>query len=131
MQSTAARAREALRSHDFRRLFAIRLVSQSADGLFQAALVASVVFSPERVNTAMDFAIATLVVALPFSIIGPFTGVFIDRWSRRRTLVVAPWLRAALVWLVLFDPQGRLRLFVSNAQGADVYVHDLKELLRG
>ncbi|HEX4775502.1 MAG TPA: SCO family protein, partial [Acidimicrobiia bacterium] len=31
----------------------------------------------------------------------------------------------------VFDPQGRLRLFVSNAQGADVYVHDLKELLRG
>jgi protein SCO1/2 len=31
----------------------------------------------------------------------------------------------------VFDPQGRLRLFVSNAQGADVYVHDLQELLRG
>ena len=30
----------------------------------------------------------------------------------------------------VFDPQGRLRLFVSNAQGAYVYVHDLKELLR-
>jgi MFS family permease len=104
MQGTAARAREALRSRDFRRLFAIRLVSQSADGLFQAALVASVVFSPERANTAMGFAIATLVVSLPFSIVGPFSGVFIDRWSRRRILVVAPWLRAALVWLVLFNP---------------------------
>jgi protein SCO1/2 len=31
----------------------------------------------------------------------------------------------------VFDPEGRLRLFVSNAQGADVYVHDLRELLRG
>jgi protein SCO1 len=31
----------------------------------------------------------------------------------------------------VFDPQGRLRLFVSNGQGADVYVHDLRELLRG
>lgn len=31
----------------------------------------------------------------------------------------------------VFDPQGRLRLFVSNGQGPDVYTHDLRELLRG
>jgi MFS family permease len=105
MQGTLARARGALRSHDFRRLFAIRLVSQSADGLFQAVLIGSVVFSPEEQSTTVGFAIATLVVSLPFSILGPFTGVFIDRWSRRRILVVAPVLRAALVWLVLFSPE--------------------------
>ncbi|MEX2204315.1 MAG: MFS transporter [Actinomycetota bacterium] len=105
MQGTVARAREALRSPDFRRLFLIRLVSQSADGLFQSALVASLVFSPERQSTTMGFAIATLIVSLPFSILGPFTGVFIDRWSRRRILVIAPVLRAALVGLTLFDPQ--------------------------
>jgi MFS family permease len=105
MQGTLERARAALAGRDFRRLFAIRLVSQSADGLFQAALVASVVFSPEEQSTAVGFAIATLVVSLPFSVIGPFTGVFIDRWSRRRILVVAPLLRAALVWLVLFKPE--------------------------
>lgn len=104
MDGTLARARRALASRDFRRLFAIRLVSQSADGLFQAALVASVVFSPENQNTVTGFAIATLVVSLPFSILGPFTGVFIDRWSRRRILVVAPLLRVALVWLALFNP---------------------------
>jgi MFS family permease len=105
MEGTLARARGALRGRDFRRLFAIRLVSQSADGLFQAALVASVVFSPEEQSTTVGFAIATLVVSLPFSILGPFTGVFIDRWSRRRILVIAPLLRAAAIWLVLFDPE--------------------------
>jgi MFS family permease len=104
VKGTADRARDALRSHDFRRLFAVRLVSQSADGLFQAALVASVIFSPEKQSTAAGFAMATLVVSAPFSVIGPFTGVFIDRWSRRRILTVAPWLRAALVWLALLDP---------------------------
>jgi len=51
-------ARRALASRDFRRLFAIRLVSQSADGLFQAALVASVAFSPEDQKTAAGFAVA-------------------------------------------------------------------------
>jgi len=30
----------------------------------------------------------------------------------------------------IFDPQGRLRLYVSNAQGPDVFAHDLRELLR-
>ena len=105
MQGTVARAREALRSPDFRRLFAIRLVSQSADGLFQSALVASVVFSPDRQSTTTGFAIATLIISLPFSILGPFTGVFIDRWSRRKILVIAPVLRTALVGLALFDPQ--------------------------
>jgi protein SCO1/2 len=31
----------------------------------------------------------------------------------------------------VFDPRGRLRLFVSNGQGPDVFAHDLRELLRG
>jgi MFS family permease len=115
MEGTLARARTALRSSDFRRLFAIRLVSQSADGLFQAALVASVVFSPEDQRTTTGFAIATLIVSLPFSVIGPFTGVFIDRWSRRRILVVAPLLRAALVWLVLYNPEAAALPFYLGA----------------
>ncbi len=115
MKSTRQRASEALRSDDFRRLFAIRLITQSGDGLFQAALVSSIVFNPEEQNTILGFAIATLVVSLPFSILGPFTGVFIDRWSRRRILVVAPWLRAAAVWLVLFNPKTAPVLFFGGA----------------
>lgn len=115
MRGTLERSRDALRSRDFRRLFSIRLLSQSADGLFQAALVASVVFSPDKANTTVGFAMATLVVSLPFSILGPFTGVFIDRWSRRRILVVMPWLRAALVWLVLFDPHSAAVPFYAGA----------------
>lgn len=115
MKSTRQRASEALRSDDFRRLFAIRLITQSGDGLFQAALVSSIVFNPEEQNTILGFAIATLVVSLPFSILGPFTGVFIDRWSRRKILVVAPWLRAAAVWLVLFDPKTAPVLFFGGA----------------
>ena len=114
MKGSTGRVRDALASADFRRLFAIRLVSQSADGLFQAALVASVVFSPERQSTTAGFAIATLIVSLPFSIIGPFTGVFIDRWSRRRILVLSPWLRTALVGLALLDPTKAPILFYGG-----------------
>jgi MFS family permease len=115
VKPTRQRAREALRSDDFRRLFTIRLITQSGDGLFQAALISSIVFNPEEQNTILGFAIATLIVSLPFSILGPFTGVFIDRWSRRKILVVAPWLRAAAVWLVLFDPKAAPVLFFGGA----------------
>ena len=114
MKGTLERARDALRSRDFRRLFAIRLVSQSADGLFQAALIASVVFSPDQQSTIAGFAVATAVISLPFSILGPFTGVFIDRWSRRRILVVAPWLRGVPALLALFDPTDQAVLFFAG-----------------
>ena len=30
----------------------------------------------------------------------------------------------------IFDPQGRLRLYVGLAQGSDVFAHDLRELLK-
>ncbi len=113
---TRERIRGALASPDFRKLFSIRLVSQFSDGLFQAALVASVVFlSPEQQDTAVGFLKATLVIALPYSILGPFTGVFIDRWRRRRILLLAPWAKAALVGLVLFDPIAQAIPFYAGA----------------
>lgn len=115
MKGTLERSRDALRSSDFRRLFLIRMVSQSADGLFQASLIASVVFSPEKQTTTAGFAKATIIISLPFSIIGPFTGVFIDRWSRRKIMVVAPLVRAALVWLALFDPNHAAIPFYAGA----------------
>jgi MFS family permease len=98
------RARGALAHDDFRRLFGMRLLSQGADGLMQAALVASLAFSPERQTTAAGFAIATAVVIVPYSLVGPFAGVFIDRWRRKRIMVVAPLLRALPVFLLLADP---------------------------
>lgn len=99
-----ARARAALRGADFRKLFAIRLVGQCGDGFFQAALITSVVFSPREGSTAVGLFKAGLITALPFTVLGPFVGVFIDRWSRRRILQLAPLAKAALVALVLFDP---------------------------
>jgi len=113
---TRERIRGALASPDFRKLVGIRLVSQSSDGLFQAALIASVVFfSPEDQSTAVGFLKATLVIALPYSILGPFSGVFIDRWPRKRILLLAPWVKAALAGLVLFAPTGQAVLFYAGA----------------
>ena len=109
------RARDALRSRDFRKLLAVRLCSQTGDGLFQAALVASVVFSPAQQSTASGLFRTTLIVALPFSLIGPFTGVFIDRWARRRILMFAPVLRALFAALILADPRRAPFAFYAGA----------------
>ena len=102
----AGTVRDALRHTDFRRLLVMRLISQTSDGLLQAALVASLVFSPEKQHTASGFAVASLILFLPYSLIGPFTGVFIDRWSRRKIMVISPLLRAAVVGFVLLSPTG-------------------------
>ncbi len=107
--------RDALRHADFRRLLAMRLVSQTADGFVQAALVASLAFSPEKATTASGFAIASAITIIPYSLIGPFAGVFIDRWSRRRIMVVAPLLRAAPAFLVLFSPNSDPVFFYAGA----------------
>ena len=112
---TIQRVRGALANADFRKLVGIRLVSQSADGLFQASLVASVVFAPEQQDTAAGFLTATVIVLLPYCILGPFTGVFIDRWRRRRILVGAPWVKAACAVLVLFDPTSDPAPFFAGA----------------
>jgi MFS family permease len=85
----------ALADPGFRRLFATRLVCQFGDGVFQAGLAGAVLFDPERQARAADVAAAFTVLLLPYSVIGPFAGVLLDRWWRQRVLVVANLARAA------------------------------------
>jgi MFS family permease len=115
LNPTAGTARDALRHRDFRLLLGMRLISQTADGFIQAALVASLVFSPEKQTTAAGFALASAIVVIPFSLIGPFAGVFIDRWSRRKIMVFAPLLRAVAVGLVLLSPNSAPIGFYAGA----------------
>jgi MFS family permease len=89
-----------LRFTGFRRLFAVRLLSQGADGVFQVALVSSVIFSPEKAPNAGAIAAGFATILLPFSVLGPFVGVFLDRWSRRRILVLANLVRVLLLVVV-------------------------------
>jgi MFS family permease len=86
-----------LRGRWFRRLFAVRISSQFADGVFQVALASYVIFSPERQPSPSAIAGALAVVLLPFSVLGPFVGVFLDRWSRRQVLAVSNAVRVVLV----------------------------------
>jgi MFS family permease len=92
--------RTVLRGRGFRRLFAIRVCGQLGDGAFQVAMASYVFFSPERQATAPAAAQAFAVLLLPYSLVGPFAGVVLDRWLRRQVLLVANVVRAALVVLV-------------------------------
>lgn len=85
-----------LRFRDFRHLLAVRLLSQGADGVYQVALAAYVVFSPEKQTSAAAIASAMAVLLLPYSLVGPFAGVLLDRWRRRQVLLYGNLLRAVL-----------------------------------
>ena len=86
-----------LRGQWFRRLFAVRVASQLTDGVFQVALASYVIFSPERQPSPAAIASTLAVVLLPFSALGPFVGVFLDRWSRRQVLAWSNFVRVGLV----------------------------------
>ncbi|GAA1921734.1 MFS transporter [Streptomyces sodiiphilus] len=88
--------RTLLRFSGFRRLLTVRLLSQFTDGVFQVGLATYVVFSPEQQATPGDIAAAMAVLLLPYSLLGPFAGVLLDRWRRRQVLLYGNLLRAAL-----------------------------------
>jgi MFS family permease len=85
---------------DFRRLLTTRLTSQFSDGIFQAGLAGSVLFNPDRHTAPLDVALGFAILLLPYSVVGPFAGVLLDRWSRRTVLVWANLVRSAVVPLV-------------------------------
>lgn len=72
---------------DFRKLFAVRLVSQCGDGMFQAGLATLFFFQPENMATATQVAAAFTVLLLPFTVVAPFAGPLLDRWRRRQVLL--------------------------------------------
>jgi len=86
--------------HWFRLLLATRLVGQFSDGAFQVSLATYVIFNPTKAATPATVAQAFAVLLLPFTVVGPFAGVFLDRWPRRQVLAWANFLRAGLIVLL-------------------------------
>jgi len=84
------------------RILTIRWSGQITDGLFQSALASFVLFSPERAPDAISAALAFAVVLLPYSLIGPYIGTFLDRFSRQRIIRNCNYLRAANLLIVAY-----------------------------
>ena len=105
-----------LAERDFRKLFAARLVSQTGDGVFNAGFAAYAFFSAQSFPNPAAAVYAFTVLYVPYSMIGPFAGVFIDRWSRRQIIVYGALLRSAMVAVagfVVLSGQTGLPLYIS------------------
>lgn len=101
--------------HDFRKLFSTRLISQTGDGLVTAGLGGYVFFNSTNFPNPAAGAAAFAVLYLPYSLIGPFAGVLIDRWSRRQILLWSALLRSIFVVLTA-------GLMATGALGIPLYV---------
>jgi MFS family permease len=119
--SFGADLRAVLTEHDFRQLFAARLVSQAGDGVFNAGFAAYAFFSAQSFPDPAAAVDAFAVLYLPYSLIGPFAGVFIDRWSRRQIIVYGALIRAAMVAIAGF-------VVLSGQTGVPLYISALAVL---
>jgi MFS family permease len=111
--SRSASLRALWREPRFPALLATRLTSQASDGLYQTSLAGAVLFNPEHHTGAVKVAAGFVVLLLPYSLIGPFAGVFLDRWRRQRVLFYGAAVRSGFVvataaLLVTSGPSGWL-----------------------
>ncbi len=94
---TDGHLRAVLRGRSFRRLLGVRLISQFSDALFQGGLAGSLLFNPTDQTSPVAIATGFAVLLLPYSLIGPYVGVVLDRWSRQRVISACNLVRAAVV----------------------------------
>ena len=95
MSQTKQRLVALLAERDFRLLLGAQCIAQMADGLAQVAFAEEIVLDPQGTPTR-TLALFALTL-LPYSLLGPFTGVLVDRWPRRSILVWANVARAVLL----------------------------------
>ncbi len=107
--------RSVLAERDFRRLFAVRLTSQAGDGIVTAGVGTYVFFNASTFPSPAAAASAFTVLYVPYSLIGPFAGVLIDRWSRRQILVLSALVRSVFV-------VATAAVMASGERGVPLYV---------
>lgn len=95
-----ARFREILRNKNFFLLWSGQIVSQFGDRLTQMALIALV--AQRAAGSTIQLAKLLSFTILPVFLIGPIAGVYVDRWDRRRTLIICDILRAIIIFSIPF-----------------------------
>ncbi len=118
-----------LRQRNFALLWGGAFVSQLGDWVL---LIALPLFVYKRTGSALATGALVIVETVPGLFLGSFAGVFIDRWDRRRTMIITDLLRALnllpllllpitnWLWLVYIVAaiQSILSQFFNPAQGA-------------
>lgn len=85
-----------MRQKSFRKLLAVRIVTQASDGTLQVGMASYVLFSPESQPNALAIATVLAITLMPFSVLAPFASIVLDRWSRQRVLVITDACRAVI-----------------------------------
>lgn len=86
-------------NRNFRLLWSAQIVSELGDWFYSVAIYS---FLLQAAGTAQSVAFAFILQVLPHCIAAPLAGVINDRVSRRRSMIVADWMRAAIVLSMLF-----------------------------
>src|SRR2546429_4403251 len=86
--------RQALAIPSFRKLWLGQLVSIFGDFLALYAVLSEMSFRMHA--SARAITLVSVSYLLPFALIGPLAGVFVDRWDPKRTMVISDLSRAAL-----------------------------------
>src|SRR5580658_576966 len=87
--------RQALAVPAFRKLWLALMVSVFGDFLALYAVLSAMSFRMHA--SARAITLVSVFFLLPMAFLGPLAGVFVDRWSPRRTMVVSDIARALLV----------------------------------
>ena len=146
-QEAGDRVRTLLQERDFRVLLGAQVLAQAADGLAQAAFTYALVIEPLAHGTPGRILGLFVLTLLPYSLLSPFMGVFVDRWPRRGLMVWTNVIRAALLvslplWSVVVPGDGELlgsllailalgRLFLTTKGAVLPAVLHERYLLRG
>ncbi|MEK6287638.1 MAG: MFS transporter [Acidobacteriota bacterium] len=92
--------REVLQLKPVRRLWLAQMVSVFGDFLAIFAVLSYVSFNLHA--TAAEVTGISVAFMIPFAVIGPVAGVFVDRWNVKRTMIASDLIRAALAVGLVF-----------------------------
>src|SRR5437870_78855 len=92
--------REVLRLKPVRRLWAAQVVSVFGDFLAIFAVLSYVSFNLHA--SAAQVTLISVSFMIPFALIGPVAGVFVDRWNVKRTMIASDLIRALLALALVF-----------------------------
>jgi MFS family permease len=87
-------ARTVLANPNFRRLWIGQAISNTGDALTNLAIL---IVINRLTGSSAALGVMMVVVALPQLLFGLLSGVYVDRWDRRRTMIVSDVLRGLLV----------------------------------
>lgn len=87
------------RNRNFTKIWTGQLISTMGTAL--TSLAASI-YVFQKTNSAMSVGLMLMATAAPSLLVGLFAGVLVDRFDRKRIMIIADLLRAVLVFLVPF-----------------------------